>query len=59
MTANSVSGLEDTLVTEMSIDTYGKFLGGSDHSAVFFKLKIKPGTTNAETQEEKPIIGPT
>ena len=55
MTANSVSGLEDTLVTE----TYGKFLGGSDHSAVFFKLKIKPGTTNAETQEEKPIIGPT
>lgn len=41
MTANFVSALdlfledelEDTLVSEMSIDTYGKILGGSDHSA--------------------------
>ena len=43
----------------MWIDTYGKILGGSDHSAVFFKLTIKPGTDNAETHEEKPIIRPT
>jgi len=41
MTANFVSALdlfledelEDTLVSEMSIDTYGKILGGSDHCA--------------------------
>ena len=67
MTANSVSALdlvlgddlEDKLVPEMSIDTFGRIQGGSDHSAIFFKLKVNPGTTTGETQEEKPIIGPT
>ena len=49
---------EDFLVTEMSIDTFGKILGGSDHSAIFYKLKIKPGSTTDEPQEEEPIIGP-
>ena len=66
ITHNSVSALdlvleddkEDFLVTEMSIDTFGKILGGSDHSAIFYKLKIKPGSTTDELQEEEPVIGP-
>ena len=48
MTTNSVSALdlvleddlEDKLVQEMSIDTFGRILGGSYHSAIFFKMKI-------------------
>ena len=66
ITHNSLSALdlvleddkEGFLVTEMSIDTFGKILGGSDHSAIFYKLKIKPGSTTDEPQEEEPIIGP-
>ena len=67
MTTNSVSALdlvleddlEDKLVQEMSIDTFGRILGGSDHSAIFFKMKINNGIITDETQEEDPIIGPT
>ena len=67
MTANAVSALdlvleddlEDKLVPEMSIDSFGRILGGSDHSAIFFKLKINPGSTTGGKQEEEPIKGPT
>ena len=67
LTANSVSALdlvleddvEDKLVVAMSIDTYGRILGGSDHSAVFFKMKINQGPVDMGPQEEPPVIGPT
>ena len=66
ITQNSVSALDlvleecanDPLVTEMSIDTFGEILGGSDHSAIFFKLRIKPVVSVIEPQEEVPIVGP-
>ena len=51
-------GTDDPLVTEMSIDTFGEILGGSDHSAIFFKVRIKSGTSIIEPQEEDPIVGP-
>ena len=47
------------LVTEMSIDTFGEILGGSDHSAIFYKLQIKSGPSTKEPQEEDPIVGPS
>ena len=67
MTANSVSALdlvleddlEDKLVLAMSIDTYGRSLGGSDHSEIFFKLKVNHRLLEDGSQEEPPIIGPT
>ena len=67
MTANSVSALdlvleddlEDKLVLAMSIDTYGRILGGNDHSAIFFKMKVNHGLVEMGSQEETPIIGPT
>ena len=43
----------------MSIDTYGRILGGSDHSAIFFKLRVNHWTMGVWTQEKRPIIGPT
>ena len=51
MTANSVSALdlvleddlEDKSMLAMSIDTYGRILGGSDDSAIFLKLKVNHG----------------
>jgi len=49
---------EDPLVTEMSIDTYGEILGGSDHSAIFYKVQIRPEPSTKEPQEEDPIVGP-
>ena len=66
ITHNSVSALDlvleddkdDPLVTEMSIDTFGEILGGNDHSAIFYKLKIKSGPSTKEPQEEDPIVGP-
>ena len=51
-------GADDPLVTEMSIDTFREILGGSDHSAIFFKLRIKPVSSIIEPQEEDPIVGP-
>jgi len=67
ITNNSVSALdlvlEDDkdvpLVTEMSIDTFGEILGGSDHSAIFYKLKVNSGPFTKEPQEEGPIVGPS
>ncbi len=67
MTANSVSALdlvieddrEDKLVLAMSIDTYGRILGGSDHSAIFFKIKVNHGPVEMGVQEDTPIIGQT
>ena len=66
ITHNSVSALDlvledgtgDPLVSEMSIDTFGDILGGSDHSAIFYKLRINSGTSIIEPREEDPIVGP-
>jgi hypothetical protein len=66
ITNNSVAALdlvleddrEVPLVTEMSIDTFGEILGGSDHSAIFYKVQIRPGPSTKEPQEEDPIVGP-
>jgi len=62
MTANFVSALdlfledelEDTLVSEMSIDTYGKILGGSDHSAK--SNLVQPLMENRRKQEIAKIL---
>ena len=66
ITHNSVSALDlvleddtdDLLVTEMSKETFGEILGGSDHSTIFYKLRIKSGTSTIEPQEEDLIVGP-